>query len=547
MARVGGTVRQRIDQAARQFGWTQLRPGLREAIEAVLDGRDVLGVLPTGYGKSAVYKIAGALLPGPTVVVSPLIALQSDQIAGIAARAGAPGAGAVNSMQSASANDEVWEGVDAGDTEYLFLSPEQLADEEVLARVRRLDVSLVAVDEAQCISAWGHDFRPDYLLLGDAIRAIGRPVVLALTATGSAPVRQEIIERLGMRDPLVLTRGFDRPNIRLEVVRHQEDRHKREAVLEQVTALPGPGLLYVATRRATHEYAAELEQAGLRSAAYHGGLTATARREVHERFRDDEFDVIVATSAFGMGIDKPNIRFVVHAAITESIDSYYQEVGRCGRDGRPAIATLHYRSEDLGLRTFFASGIPARAKLLAVAQALGAGPLERKELAAALGMTVRRITELTNLLVEGGGVRSTRQGLRLARSVSIEEAVDRAVEAAEQRQRVDESRIAMMRSYAETQDCRRQFLLAYFGEDLPEPCGNCDSCSSGAARDVPEHREAAAGDPYPVDAAVRHREWGDGTVMSVEEDRVTVFFESEGYRVLSLAAVQDHHLLWRVV
>ncbi|HEY8588424.1 MAG TPA: RecQ family ATP-dependent DNA helicase [Naasia sp.] len=540
-----GDLRQRIHSAAERFGWTELRPGLLEAVEAVLEGRDVVGVLPTGYGKSSVYKVAGALLPGPTVVVSPLIALQSDQVAGIEDRDSAPGAAAVNSSQSASRNEEAWTRIAEGDAEYLFLSPEQLANEEVLERLRPLEVSLVAVDEAHCVSAWGHDFRPDYLRLGTAIEALGRPRVLALTATGSAPVREEIVDRLGLRDPLVITRGFDRPNIRLEVVRHQEERQKHEAVLEQVRSLPRPGLLYVATRKDAEEYAAELEELGLRAAAYHGGLGAKARRELHEQFRDDAFDVVVATSAFGMGIDKGNIRFVVHAAITESVDSYYQEVGRCGRDGEPAVATLHYRAEDLGLRSFFAAGSPNRGKVAAVIETLrtAKGPLDAKQLAKRLGTKPRRTTEFTNLLVEAGVAREGKRGTRLVARIDPEDAVTRALEAAEQRQRIDESRIAMVRHYAETSSCRRQFLLGYFGEELDEPCGNCDTCSSGAAQEQQEARDESADAPYPVDASVRHREWGDGTVMSVEEDRITVFFDSEGYRVLSLAAIEDNDLL----
>ncbi|WP_210505593.1 RecQ family ATP-dependent DNA helicase [Naasia sp. SYSU D00057] len=540
----------RIRTTAELFGWSELRPGIGEAVQSLLDGSDVLAVFPTGYGKSAVYKVAGALLPGPTVVVSPLIALQTDQVAGIEAEADAPDAVAINSAQSDSANESAWEELAAGRAEYVFLSPEQLANEEVVDRLAKLGPGLFVVDEAHCVSAWGHDFRPDYLRLGAAAEAVGRPLILALTATGSAPVREEIVDRLGMRDPVVLTRGYDRPNIRLEVVRHSEERGQRAAVLEQLTALPKPGLLYVATRRATEEYAEELSAAELRAAAYHGGLGAKARRELHEAFRDDEYDVVVATSAFGMGIDKPNVRFVVHAAIPGSVDDYYQELGRAGRDGEEARATLHYRAEDLGLRRFFAGGKPDRAKLGAVHAALVAAgrTVELKALAKETGLTARRVADVVNLLTEAGAVRAIGDGVRAVRGVTTEEAVERSVEQAAQRERIDESRVAMVRQYAETTACRRQFLLGYFGERLEEPCGNCDTCTSGTAYEQQELTGVEDADdvPYPVEAAVRHREWGDGTVMSVEEDRITVFFESEGYRVLSLAAVADHDLLERV-
>jgi ATP-dependent DNA helicase RecQ len=544
MAHVNRADRASIAEAARLFGWDELRPGIEEAVSAVLSGRDVLAVLPTGYGKSAVYKIAGALLDGPTVVVSPLIALQADQVAGIDAREDAPDAGAINSSQSDGVNDAVWTDLAEGRTTYVFLSPEQLANDEVVERLKGLSVALFAVDEAHCVSAWGHDFRPDYLRLGEAIEALGRPRVLALTATGSGPVREEILERLRMKDPVVMTRGYDRPNIRLEVVRHQEGRQQRSAVLDQLAELPKPGLLYVATRRETEEYAAELTARGIRATAYHGGLGAKARRELHEQFRDDRFDVVVATSAFGMGIDKGNIRFVVHAAITESVDNYYQEVGRCGRDGESAVATLHYRPEDLGLRTFFASGKPDRGRLERVFTAIdsAARAVDQTELVEQTELTARRVAEAVNLLLEAGAVRQTARGLRPARGATLETALAGALEAAEHRERIDESRIAMVRQYAETLGCRRQFLLGYFGEQLDEPCGNCDTCSSGTAYEAAT-AEPTKSSPFPVDAAVRHREWGDGTVMSVEDDRITVFFDTEGYRVLSLPVVEEHDLL----
>ncbi|MCU1438549.1 MAG: ATP-dependent helicase RecQ [Naasia sp.] len=456
--------------AADPFGWSELRPGLGTAVDELLAGNDVVAVMPTGYGTSAVYKIAGALLEGLTVVVSPLIALQADQVAGIRARPDAPNAVAVNSSQSDKANAAAWQQLADGEAEYVFLSPEQLARDEIVERLAELNVSLFVVDEAHCVSAWGHDFRPDYLRLRDAIGAISRtsprPAVLALTATGSAPVREEIIERLGLQDPVLLIHGYDRANIRLDVVRHVEEADKRRAVIDEVVDLHGPGLVYVATRRATEEFAAELAERGLRAAAYHAGLSAKLRKQTHEQFHADEFDVVVATSAFGMGIDKPNVRFVVHAAITESLDSYYQEVGRCGRDGQPAQATLHYRPEDLGLRKFFASGRPKTGHLERVLTALQAAdrPVSAQQLGDAVQLPGRSVGEAVNLLLEAGALSQRDAGLRAVKGVKVEDAVQAAIEAAEQRERIDESRIAMMRLYAETLGCRRTFLLGYFGE-----------------------------------------------------------------------------------
>jgi ATP-dependent DNA helicase RecQ len=550
--RPGGDQADAVSDVARTaFGWVELRPGQREAIDALLSGRDVLATMPTGHGKSAIYQVASLLLDGITVVVSPLIALQTDQVAGITAAPGAPDAVAVNSSQSDTANARAWTTLAAGEAEFLFLAPEQLAKEDVVDRLTGLTVRLFVVDEAHCVSAWGHDFRPDYLRLGDVIDRLGRPTALALTATGSGPVREEIVERLGLTDPLVLTRGFDRPNIRLEVHRHESDAAKRRDVVDAILELPKPGLVYAATRRDTERYADELSERGVSARAYHAGLSAGTRREVHEAFLADTVDVVVATSAFGMGIDKPNVRFVVHAAITDSLDSYYQEIGRSGRNGDTAIASLHYRAEDLGLRAFFASRTPDEDALAAVLRTVAdsAGAVSVTRLSRDTGLTRRKLARLVSLLEEADALVTVRRGLRLSDSLTslareeVEQAgVAAAVATAESRERIEDSRLAMMRAYAETTGCRRRYILGYFGEDLPKPCGNCDTCSSGSASEDTADVES---DSFPVQAAVRHREWGDGVVMHTEDDRITVFFESEGYKVLSLDTILTHRLLER--
>ncbi|HEU4757493.1 MAG TPA: RecQ family ATP-dependent DNA helicase [Agromyces sp.] len=533
----------RMQEIAQQrFGWPALKPGQAEAVEAVVAGRDVLVVMPTGYGKSAVYQIAAHLLEGPTLVVSPLIALQADQVRHLERATGEGTAVAVNSSHSAGANERSWEAVASGEAEFVFLAPEQLAKPEVLEELSSLGVSLFVVDEAHCVSSWGHDFRPDYLRLGAAIEALGRPRVVALTATGSAPVREEIVERLGLRDPRILVGGFDRPNIHLSVIRHEDAAAKERAVVETTLGGANPGLVYVATRADTERFAERFRDEGLRAAAYHGGMGARARREVHEAFLHDDLDVVVATSAFGMGVDKPNVRAIVHGDITDSLDAYYQEVGRGGRDGRPAAATLHYRQEDLGLRAFFASGRPREDRVRAVAAALSAsrGPRSGRELATELGLPTRAVTAILNMLVEADAAHAVEEGVVAHGPIDPDAALALVDEVVERRRRIDESRRAMIRGYAETSRCRRAYLLEYFGDDLAAPCGECDTCDSGSAFETDD--PAAAGE-YRLDQPVRHREWGEGRVMSVESDRITVFFDDEGYRVLSLAAVREGDLL----
>ncbi|KIS28642.1 ATP-dependent DNA helicase RecQ [Arthrobacter sp. SPG23] len=540
--------------AAGTFGLPPLRAGQLAGMRALIAGRDVLAVMPTGYGKSAIYQVAALQLHrnsasrGPAVVVSPLIALQEDQLDGLLETLGGQAAVAINSGHSDSENNAAWEAAESGDAVFVFLAPEQLAKAETVERLAALDVPLLVVDEAHCVSSWGHDFRPDYLRLGEVRAQLGNPPVVGLTATASPPVREEIQQRLHMADPLVLVHGFDRPNIRLEVIRHHKDKDKRRAVTRQVAELKGPGLLYAATRKDTEAYAAGLTALGLRAEAYHAGRKQSERDRVHQQFLDDELDVVVATTAFGMGIDKPNVRFVIHADIPDSLDSYYQEIGRCGRDGQPASAFLHYRSEDLGLRTFFGTHTPDEESLLAVLQALRAagGPVKQKALAEQTGFSPRKLTGLLNQLQETRAVRTGKRGIRLEAGAKLPRVVERAVEHAEARQRVDRSRIEMMRGYAETDACRRQFLLGYFGEDLPEPCGNCDTCTDGSAyeEDYDDAAAAAAGgDPFPLQAAVRHKEWGPGLVMRHEEDTITVLFEQAGYKTLSRQAVTDGKLL----
>jgi ATP-dependent DNA helicase RecQ len=349
--------------AGAALGFEDMRPGQEEAAEALLSGRDWLAVMPTGSGKSAIYQIAGALMAGTSVVVSPLIALQRDQVEAIGDDLG--GAVEVNSSLTEKQRRNALGELDEGVLEFVFLSPEQLANPETVERIRAAEPSLFVVDEAHCISAWGHDIRPEYLRLGLVIEVLGHPQVLALTATAAPPVRKEIVEQLNMRDPAVVVSGFHRPNIRLEVHTSARSTEARQALVDRAAKLEGTGLVYVATRKQAEELAEDLGDDGNRpAAAYHAGLAAKRRHQVHERFLDEEPLVVVATTAFGMGIDAPHVRFVLHAHPPESLDAYYQELGRAGRDGRRADAVL-FRSLDDGRASVLrghggAAPLPAR-------------------------------------------------------------------------------------------------------------------------------------------------------------------------------------------
>lgn len=524
------------------LGLEHLRPGQLGAVEAVAAGRDTLAVMATGYGKSAIYQLAGELLPGPTIVVSPLIALQRDQVEAMEAQLPPGEAAELNSTISAKRRRELFARLRSGEREFVLLAPEQLAKEEVLAELREAKPGLLVVDEAHCISEWGHDFRPEYLRLGALAERLGEPTRLALTATASPPVRREIVERLRMRDPEVIVRGFDRPNLHLAVSRFAHAPEKERALSAAVVAAEKPGIVYIATRRGAEQLAEELRAEGVAAAAYHAGLAAHRRERLQDAFMADEIEAIVATTAFGMGIDKPNVRFVFHAGVSDSVDSYYQEVGRAGRDGEPAAAHLFYRPEDEAIRRFFGAGGGVDAdELEAVAQAVVAhgDAVDPAALSEELELSNSRVLEAVDRL-EGAHWLAVRDDGEVAKrrdAPPLREAIAAGAEASERHREFERSRLEMIRAYAETRGCRRDFILSYFGEEHEVPCGNCDNCEAGLV-----HADTAKR-PFAIGSRVVHPEWGAGEVQRYDEGRVIVLFESVGYKTLGLEIVAEHELL----
>ncbi|MGE5601859.1 MAG: RecQ family ATP-dependent DNA helicase [Nitrososphaerales archaeon] len=527
------------------LGFDKLRPGQQQVIEAVLAGRDTLAVMPTGSGKSAIYQIAGALIPGVTIVVSPLIALQKDQLDALAE--GEIGeAAAVNSALGELAREEALDDMEQDRLEFILMAPEQFNNEETMQRLEQNPPSLFVVDEAHCISEWGHDFRPDYMKLGAVIERLGHPTVLALTATAAPPVRREIIERLGMRDARTIVRGFDRPNIWLGVVTVQDESAKEKALVKRVAAAQKPGIVYVATRKHAAEVTAKLREAGVNAEFYHAGMSAKNRERVHNAFTADEIEVIVATIAFGMGVDKPDVRFVFHYDISESVDAYYQEIGRAGRDAEPAVALLFYCPNDLGLRRFFASsgGIDEdQVRRVFEAVLLNDGHATQDQIAHMVALSQAKQLAVLNRLVDAGALERLPDGAYQATNnaeSSVEQFLSEAVGAQERRREYDRSRVDMIRNYAELSGCRRQHLLAYFGEEFPEPCGNCDNCDAGTAKGGNENQ------PFTPGSRVQHRRWGQGQVLQYEGENMVVLFDSVGYKTLSVQLVVEQGLLTQV-
>ncbi len=427
------------------FGFDAFRPGQAEIVDAVVSGRNTLAIMPTGGGKSLCFQLPALMRDGVTVVISPLIALMRDQVRAL--REAGVEAGALTSGNTEEETDYVYTAANDGRLKILYMAPERLASSGTFAFLQRINTTLIAVDEAHCVSQWGHDFRPDYLRIGDLRRNLNVQLA-AFTATADEETRAEIVSRLFEgTDPAVFLHGFDRPNIHL---RFEAKDSPRQQILDFAAARKGrPGIVYCGTRKKTESLSNGLNTAGHHACFYHGGMDPAARREVERRFQQEDGLIVVATVAFGMGVDKPDIRWVAHADLPKSIESYYQEIGRAGRDGAPAETLTLFGPEDIRLR---------RAQ---IDESLA--PPERRD--------------------------------------------------------ADHARLNALLGLAETLACRRQKLLAFFGEDS-QPCNNCDQCET-----PPETYDGTKHVRMALSAILRTGEYfGSGhlidIVMGTETDKI---------------------------
>ncbi len=493
---------------------------------AVLDGERILGIMPTGAGKSLCYQLPAMLAGGLTLVVSPLISLMHDQLEKLK-ELGIHAVRLDSTMSHKAAQKVMDELGDTSKPALLYLTPERVVDRTFRAELKRLrpaGADLFVVDEAHCISQWGHDFRPAYLGLGDAAKDLGARSLLALTATAPPQVRADILERLDMAQARVVSVGTVRPNLHFAVVRARSEVDKRRKLAELVGKLPGPGIVYVATVKAADELGAFLRDAGFDCGVYHGRLPAAERSRVQDAFMNGKPSakgapprLMVATNAFGLGVDKTDLRLVVHYHFPGSLEAYYQEAGRAGRDGKSAHCVLLYATQDKRIQSFFLGGrYPDADAVRALVRTLAGGRHTLEDIANGANLGQRKTQVMLAHLCDAGLLEADAKGYQLTGGAPSDGDIDNLVHGYVQRRAEDRRRLEAVVRYCESTMCRARILATYFGEAAPPACGGCDRC-----------RRASNARPL-----VRHPEFGEGEVVERRGDVLTVFFPQHGDKTL---------------
>ena len=484
------------------FGFDAFLDGQEGVVDQILSGQDGLVVMPTGGGKSLCYQLPAMCLDGVTLVISPLIALMKDQVDALHER-GVP-ATMINSTLAWPEQRDRIERMKAGEFKLVYIAPERFRAESFMTALKDVNISLFAVDEAHCLSQWGHDFRPEYMKLGRVVEALGRPQAIALTATATSAVRADIMKVLSLRDPFETVSGFSRPNLTLAITSMDKQKAKY-ARLREIISEWRTGVIYCSTRKRVEEVAEMLHAWGIKSIAYHGGMTINERDRTQNVFISKEADVAVATNAFGMGIDRSDVRFVAHFEIPGSVEAYYQEAGRAGRDGEAAYCELFFNYADTRTQEFFIEGSnPGHANISKVYQFLQNDADREFEVKRTLD-EISAGAEMKNgmatgsalvALARGGYIErfdiagQRMKGTRLLRPDVLARDLDLDKEALEQKERRDRQKLDAMVQLCYGRQCRQQAILEYFGEDDADTCGTCDVCNS----EFGGERRAAKGD-----------------------------------------------------